>query len=59
MAIAQTCEITWIYQLFDELRLWFLKPTSLYCDNISDIHLTNNLVFYQPYKPHKIRLSFY
>jgi len=47
-AIAQaSCEIIWIHQLMGELKIKIIKPTDLYCDNKSAIHLANNPVFHE------------
>jgi len=46
-AIANTCEMVWIRDLPSNLHFMSSSPMRLYCDNKADMHIAENLVFYE------------
>jgi hypothetical protein len=54
-AVAEAC---WIRQLFGELRRPLTCATLVYCDNISVVHLSTNLVHHQRTKHVEIDIHF-
>ena len=42
-----TCEIQWLHYILKDLHITFTKPTSVYCDNKSAIHLAQNPTFHE------------
>lgn len=47
-AMAQgTCEITWIYQLLNEVGLMTSVSAKLRCDNQDAIHIASNHIFHE------------
>ena len=46
-AIATTCEVTWLLQLFKDLTLSSLAPATLRCDNQAALYIAANPVFHE------------
>ena len=51
-------EVSWLRHLLDELRHLLHRATLVYCDNISVVYLSNDLVQYQRTKHVEIDLHF-
>ena len=59
MASSQTsCEVLWLRKLLVDLFDQELRPTLIYCNNQSCIHLSKNSVFHDRSKHIKIRYHF-
>jgi len=41
-----TCELVWIKQLLQELKLCEVKQMKLYCDNQAALHIASNPMFH-------------
>ncbi|XP_062081074.1 uncharacterized mitochondrial protein AtMg00810-like [Humulus lupulus] len=41
------CEITWLLSLLKDIGIQHTKPTILYCDNTTAIHISKNPVFHE------------
>lgn len=53
-----TAKLIWIHSLLQELGLYLSRPPMLWCDNLSAIYLTENLVFHTRMKYIKIDYHF-
>ena len=53
--VAERC---WLRQLLQELHVPLTKATVVYCDNISAVYMTANLVHHRPTKHIKIDIHF-
>lgn len=53
-----TAELTWMIFILKDLRVLFDSTLTLYCDNISTVHMTINLVFYARSKHIKLDYHF-
>ena len=42
-----TCELQWLTYLLQDLRVLFVQPANLYCDNQSAIQIASNQVFHE------------
>ncbi|KAL2325560.1 hypothetical protein Fmac_024618 [Flemingia macrophylla] len=42
-----TCELQWLIYLLEDLRVPFIRPALLFCDNQSAIHIASNQVFHK------------
>jgi len=42
-----TCELQWLTYLFHDLQITCSKPSVLYCDNHSALHIAANPVFHE------------
>ncbi|KHN44566.1 Copia protein, partial [Glycine soja] len=42
-----TCELQWLTYLLQDLRVTFVQPATLYCDNQSAIQIATNPVFHE------------
>ncbi|KAL0309126.1 UNVERIFIED_CONTAM: hypothetical protein Sradi_5854900, partial [Sesamum radiatum] len=42
-----TCELTWIYNLMQDLQVAIPTPIPFLCDNQAAIHIMANLVFHE------------
>ena len=47
---AVTCEIQWLNYLLHDLRVPFLTPSLIYCDNQAALHIAANPTFHEPTK---------
>lgn len=45
--IGTCCELSWLHLLLLDLRILHPKPTLLYSDNITHLHVVVNPVFYE------------
>jgi hypothetical protein len=52
------CEIVWLQKLLSDLGQLMDAPVVIYCDNISSILLTNNLVYHVRTKHIKVHYHF-
>jgi len=44
---ATTCELTWLRQLLQQLKLGDIKVMKLICDNQAALHIASNPVFHE------------
>ena len=51
-------EVVWVVRLLEELALHSLRPVTLHCENISAIHIAQNLVFHERTKHLEIDCHF-
>lgn len=49
-----TCEIQWLHYIFNDLNIYFPKPTSIYCANQIVVYLAHNPTFHELTKHIKI-----
>jgi len=49
MALA-TCELVWLRQLLQELKMGGVEPMTLICDNQVALHIASNAVFHETTK---------
>ena len=45
--IGACCELSWLCSLLIDLRILHPKPTLLYCDNTTTLHIAASLVFHE------------
>lgn len=45
--MAATCEITWLKQVLEDLKVKHTQPVKLYCDNKAALHIASNSVFHE------------
>ena len=41
------CELSWLRSLLTDLRILHPKPTLLYCDNTTALHIATNHIFHE------------
>jgi len=46
-SVSTTCEVQWLTYLLQDLRILFIQPATLYCDNQSAIQIASNQVFHE------------
>ncbi|XP_042950362.1 uncharacterized mitochondrial protein AtMg00810-like [Carya illinoinensis] len=47
---AVVCELTWLRSLLNDFGITISEPTTLYCDNLTVLHIAANLVFHERMK---------
>lgn len=52
------CELAWLHKLLVSLGLHMERKLVIYCDNISNIYLAKNPIFYKRMKHIKIHYHF-
>jgi len=48
--VVTCCEVTWLLQLFKDLRVTNLKPVDLKCDNQAAMYIATNPVYHEQTK---------
>ena len=57
-AAVATCEAIWLKRLLKDLQEEVSHPTTIYCDNLSNIQLANNPVFHARTKHFEVHYHF-
>ena len=57
-AVVATCEAIWLKRLLKDLQVEVSDPTTIYCDNLSSIHLAKNPVFHARTKHIEVHYHF-